>query len=81
MVPWLEFGAYVSSDKNSLGGFMDNKTEELVKIHNQLMSMNASGNGLLLLADSILRLRKVIEEIKTENEAFENNVSPENTDN
>ena len=60
---------------------MNNRIEELVKIHNQLMSMNASGNGLLLLADSILRLRKVIEDIKSENEASENNVLSAMTDN
>ena len=66
---------------------MNGKTEELVKIHNQLMSMNASGNGLLMLADSILRLRKVMEEMKviedmkSENEASENNTMPEITDN
>lgn len=52
---------------------MDDRTEELVRIHNQLMSMNASGNGLLLLADSILRLRNVIEDMKSENKASENN--------
>lgn len=66
---------------------MNGKTEELVKIHNQLMSLNASGNGLLMLADSILILRKVIEEMKviedmkSENEASENNTMPEITDN
>lgn len=66
---------------------MNGKTEELAMIHNQLMSMQASGNGLLLLADSILRLRKVIEEMKViedmkpENEAAENNTMPEITDN
>ena len=36
------------------------KKEELVKVHNQLMTMNASGEGLLMLSDSILRLRKVM---------------------
>lgn len=46
-----------------------------------------SGNGLLLLADSILRLRKVIEEMKviedmkSENEASENNTMAEITEN
>ncbi|NLC41071.1 MAG: hypothetical protein GX763_09180 [Clostridiaceae bacterium] len=36
------------------------KKEELVKVHNQLMTMSAQGDGMILLADAILRLRTVI---------------------